>query len=284
MVWMSDEPNQPNPSGPEGDRPRKRRRRRRNKNKNKGGEAGTPPQNQAADGTPTPNETSDTSGSPQGESQQPRNKRKPRSRDGSGERKPAGDGYRGKPKSEGPRDGGGRPPRSSDPKRDTGPNRKGGAPAAKGGTGSGPNAGGGSGGNAGGPPAKKKKRRKPRTKQCVNCFTPCTTIHRVRLDYRKQWVFICDICWPSRCIDNPHYEFGGTWVSGRIVKPESQQRDEKLAKQGHKSPRPTENAPTKPDSAAPAVGDTSATAVAEPPPSSENGAKTDSPERPEDSA
>ncbi len=80
-----------------------------------------------------------------------------------------------------------------------------------------------------------KKRRKPRTKQCVHCYTPCTTIHRVRIDYRKQWVFVCDICWPTRCVDNPHYEFGGTWVSGRIVVPESQLRDEWLAKQQQKS-------------------------------------------------
>jgi hypothetical protein len=78
---------------------------------------------------------------------------------------------------------------------------------------------------------KPKKRRKLRTKQCVNCFTPCTTIHRVRLDHRRQWHFICDICWPSRCIDNPHYEFGGTWVTGRIIKPESQIRDERRAAQ-----------------------------------------------------
>ena len=78
-----------------------------------------------------------------------------------------------------------------------------------------------------------KKRRKPRTKQCVNCLTPCTTIHRVQLDYRKQWVFICDICWPSRCIENPHYSYGGLWVSGRIVKPESQLRDEARARYGH---------------------------------------------------
>ncbi|MEM6459016.1 MAG: hypothetical protein AAF710_06455 [Planctomycetota bacterium] len=77
-----------------------------------------------------------------------------------------------------------------------------------------------------GPPPKKKKRRKPRTKQCVQCFMPCTTIHRVRLDHRKQWVFICDLCWADRCIDNPHYEYGGLWVSGRVIKPESQQRDE----------------------------------------------------------
>ncbi len=68
----------------------------------------------------------------------------------------------------------------------------------------------------------------------MHCYTPCTTIHRVRIDHRRQWVFICDICWPTRCVDNPHYEFGGTWVTGRIVKPESQQRDEWLARQKQK--------------------------------------------------
>ena len=73
----------------------------------------------------------------------------------------------------------------------------------------------------GGQKPKPKKRRKPRTKQCVHCYTPCTTIHRVKLDYRRQWAFICDICWPTRCIDNPHYEYGGLWVTGRVMKPES---------------------------------------------------------------
>ena len=76
-------------------------------------------------------------------------------------------------------------------------------------------------GGRGGQKPKQKKRRKPRTKQCVHCYTPCTTIHRVKLDYRKQWAFICDVCWPTRCIDNPHYEYGGLWVTGRVMKPES---------------------------------------------------------------
>lgn len=61
------------------------------------------------------------------------------------------------------------------------------------------------------------------------------------MDYRKQWVFVCDICWPTCCVDNPHYEFGGTWVSGRIVKPESQIADERRQKRQGGPPPPSKN-------------------------------------------
>ncbi|MEM9882546.1 MAG: hypothetical protein AAF800_06495 [Planctomycetota bacterium] len=98
------------------------------------------------------------------------------------------------------------------------------------------------------PPPNKNKRRKPRTKQCVHCFMPCTTIHRVRLDHRKQWVFICDQCWAERCVDNPHYEYGGLWVSGRVVKPESQHAaDHRSRSAGSKpAPAPRGSAPAPP--------------------------------------
>ncbi len=66
---------------------------------------------------------------------------------------------------------------------------------------------------------KARKKRKPRTKQCVHCYTPCTIIHKVKLDHRKQTAFICDICWPTRCVDNPHYEYQGLWNSGRLMRP-----------------------------------------------------------------
>ncbi len=80
------------------------------------------------------------------------------------------------------------------------------------------------------PPAKKRKKRKLRTKDCLACYTPHTTIHRVRVNYRKQWAFICDICWADRCVDNPHYEYGGLWISGRVMTPESELHAERLKK------------------------------------------------------
>ncbi len=77
---------------------------------------------------------------------------------------------------------------------------------------------------------KKKKKRKVRTKDCVACYTPHVTIHRVNLSYRKQWSFICDMCWADRCVDNPHYEYGGLWMSGRVMPPESELYAQWLAK------------------------------------------------------
>lgn len=242
---MSDEPPQNANPGGDGDEPKKRRRRRR-RSKNK------PRQ----DGSPNPAEPSakaDANPTPADDSGVPREKRdaaqeRPRSKPRSNDRKPkAGDGYRGKNQnaSQDPN------ARSSGPKRDSNanpgnrnkpaaPKPAGGPAASEGSVGKAPDRPG----NAASKP-KAKKRRKPRTKQCVHCYTPCTTIHRVRIDYRKQWVFVCDICWPTRCIDNPHYEFGGTWVSGRIVKPESQLRDEWLAKQNQKpsNPKPRADRP-----------------------------------------
>ncbi|MEM1447393.1 MAG: hypothetical protein AAGF84_15145, partial [Planctomycetota bacterium] len=189
---MSDEPN-PNASPGGGDAPKKRRRRRRrNKNKSPQNESAQASADQAADS----NTSAPEKRQPHGAGQTPRGDRPPK----------AGNGYRGKTQK--PNAGS----RSSGPKRDGSKNRD--EPKGKG-----PRPSNGAPPDRPGQTAAKpkaKKRRKPRTKQCVNCYTPCTTIHRVRLDYRKQWVFICDICWPTRCVDNPHYEFGGTWVSGRI--------------------------------------------------------------------
>ncbi len=90
---------------------------------------------------------------------------------------------------------------------------------------------------------KARKKRKPRTKQCVSCFTPCSVVHKVRLDHRKQWVFICDICWPSRCIDNPHYEFQATWSSGRITRP-GQSNGEQRRDKPPKHPKDSEHPKT----------------------------------------
>ena len=93
-----------------------------------------------------------------------------------------------------------------------------GRPGRRGGTG-GDGGGGGDGGS--------RKKRKVRTKQCVHCMTPCVSIHRVQVDHRRRWVFICDICWPTRCVDNPHYAYGGLWVAGRVMKPDSQVMQER---------------------------------------------------------
>ena len=213
---MSDTP--PNNPGPDqgNGQPRKRRRRRKRKNN----KPNTNAAEQSADGgqasssSPAENANTDapsTGNGYRGKSDQPdASRRRGRGKPGA---KPTG----------GRNTGDDRGPRNDKPQKRPGAP----APQAKQG--------------------KPKKRRKPRTKQCVHCYTPCTTIHRVRLDYRKQWVFICDICWPTRCIDNPHYEFGGTWVSGRIVKPESQLRDEAQAKRNqkhtHDKPKPQEDQP-----------------------------------------
>jgi len=62
----------------------------------------------------------------------------------------------------------------------------------------------------------KRKRRKPRVKQCFNCFTPLSILHRVKVHPRRSWVFVCDICWGACCEDNPHYKYGGMWESGRL--------------------------------------------------------------------
>jgi len=117
------------------------------------------------------------------------------------------------------------PPRANRPERTKEAQRKGGG--TKGASSKkGPPA------NAGGsaPPRKKKKKRKVRTKDCVSCYTPHVTIHRVKITHRKQWNFICDICWADRCVDNPHYEYGGLWISGRVMPPESELYAEWLAK------------------------------------------------------
>ena len=44
----------------------------------------------------------------------------------------------------------------------------------------------------------------------------------MKITHRKQWDFICDMCWADRCVDNPHYEYGGLWTSGRVMPPESE--------------------------------------------------------------
>ncbi len=92
------------------------------------------------------------------------------------------------------------------------------------------------------PRKKKKKKRKVRTKDCVGCYTPHVTIHRVKITHRKQWSFICDVCWADRCVDNPHYEYGGLWMSGRVMPPESELYAEWLAKRkkNKKKAKPTE--------------------------------------------
>lgn len=267
---MTDDPTQNNPpsnnSGENlGDGPPKKRRRRRRRNKNKNGQ-GQAPQDQASS-DPTVN----ADGVPRGENapppvekQAPANATQPQ----------AGSGYRGK--SDGPRDAEAadkpradradpKPQRDRDEKPDARPESK-----SSGGPTNRPSKSNNNNNNAD-QDRNARKRRKPRTKQCVHCFTPCTTIHRVRLDFRKQWVFICDICWPSRCIDNPHYEYGGMWVSGRIVKPESQLRDEWLARQNNHKPRPAHDN-IKPITPSPANEKTniSPTAVAEENPESNN--------------
>ncbi|MEM8783258.1 MAG: hypothetical protein AAGE65_10455, partial [Planctomycetota bacterium] len=143
----------------------------------------------------------------------------------------ARDGSRGKP----PRSDG-RPPRGAAKNKPGGPNAK----------------------NADAP--KPRKKRKPRTKQCVNCFMPCTTIHKVRLDHRKQWSFICDICWPTRCLDNPHYEYEALWVSGRLLHPgRHDDRDEKKSAKpkpnpDHADARPPSSSDGEPSPQADAAG------------------------------
>jgi len=231
---MNDEPPQNLGPGADGEPPKKRRRRRR-RNKNKPAQDGL-----AKDSAPHPEASAEPAN----------NQDKGPARD-PGNRPPKPPRPRGKPAPDGrpPKTSGGYRGQNQKASPSQGQNLSAGAssrttPGGRGKSSDAKPSGRGTAdksskapdrpGNAAGKP-KTKKRRKPRTKQCVNCYTPCTTIHRVRIDYRKQWVFICDICWPTRCVDNPHYEFGGTWVSGRIVKPESQLRDEWLAKQKQKS-------------------------------------------------
>ena len=127
--------------------------------------------------------------------------------------RPAGARKNGTPKAEkkGP------PPRA----RDERPRRGGGGGGPKADRPKGPPGTSAAGGQAP-PPRKKKKKRKVRTKECVNCYTPHVTIHRVKITHRKQWNFICDMCWADRCVDNPHYEYGGLWTSGRVMPPESE--------------------------------------------------------------
>lgn len=64
---------------------------------------------------------------------------------------------------------------------------------------------------------KRKPRHRVRTKTCAKCFTPCTTITRCRIQANRGSTYICDICWPTYCVDNPSYVYEGTWQSGRIV-------------------------------------------------------------------
>ncbi|MEM6457775.1 MAG: hypothetical protein AAF710_00110 [Planctomycetota bacterium] len=61
----------------------------------------------------------------------------------------------------------------------------------------------------------KPKRKKPRTKTCFNCYTPCLSLFRVQVDHTARWKFVCDICWDSVALDNPHYKFGGVWPPPR---------------------------------------------------------------------
>lgn len=69
-------------------------------------------------------------------------------------------------------------------------------------------------------PKKKKKRRvRVRTKSCAKCHTPCNTITRCMLTPGGPCAYICDICWPTYCADNPGYSYQGTWQQGRIIDP-----------------------------------------------------------------
>ena len=80
------------------------------------------------------------------------------------------------------------------------------------------------------------------------CYTQHVTIHRVKITYRKQWDFICDICWADRCVDNPHYEYGGLWMSGRVMPPESELYAEWLAKRKKRSQGPESPSESRPES------------------------------------
>lgn len=219
---------QRNPSGPEGgsgggaDGKPKRRRRRRKKSGAGAPGAAQAGQQGAAPSTAPPTEpgASAPAGAPATPKTRPpvrRNRPKPPPVSANAsEANPSARPPRGK--------GPGRPNDSRDdrPRKTTGP--KGApAPTADAGTADAP------------APRKKKKKRKVRTKDCVQCFTPHVTIHRVNITYRKQWSFICDMCWADRCVDNPHYEYGGLWMSGRVMPPESELYAEWLAKRKDRS-------------------------------------------------
>ena len=89
-----------------------------------------------------------------------------------------------------------------------------------------------------------RKPRKVRTKNCVHCYTPNAVLHKVRLSQKSQWSYICDICWPTRCLDNPSYVYGGTWTTGRLHIP-GEKKPKAVGKAGSnhgpkrpRSPRP----------------------------------------------
>ena len=53
--------------------------------------------------------------------------------------------------------------------------------------------------------------RKDRTKFCHHCKQAEDTLFRVRYTADKQWYFLCKSCVELKKINNPLYQYGGTW-------------------------------------------------------------------------
>ncbi|MGG6292815.1 hypothetical protein ACQ4M4_00205 [Leptolyngbya sp. AN02str] len=53
--------------------------------------------------------------------------------------------------------------------------------------------------------------RRNREKSCDRCHQLASVLYRIQWDELNQWHFVCDRCYPTVSINNPHYLYGGTW-------------------------------------------------------------------------
>ena len=50
-----------------------------------------------------------------------------------------------------------------------------------------------------------------RKKNCFKCNKNSSELFRVKLEQRKNWIFICKICLQESKTESLFYQYGGTW-------------------------------------------------------------------------
>lgn len=53
--------------------------------------------------------------------------------------------------------------------------------------------------------------RRIRSKPCDRCGTEAKALFRARVAKDGDWVFLCEPCLLQAKVDNPNYQYGGTW-------------------------------------------------------------------------
>ena len=57
------------------------------------------------------------------------------------------------------------------------------------------------------------KIKRIRQKECSSCRSRQDTLFRVRIEKDGSWIFVCEDCLAKVKLNNPDYQYGGTWKS-----------------------------------------------------------------------